>query len=179
MLEVGRAEVDALDAILPTDRAHDVDGDLDIGFGDPDQVKSAADAEHGESLLGHRLQPNEVKYVIGSFRQEIADGLDRFRLRGVDDVGGAKSSGLVESLRLNIDDDDPRRTGDARSAHAIQPNATGADDDDGVASIDMSGVQDGTCTRYNAAAEQRSLGERKLLGNDGELVLVDERPFGA
>src|SRR5260370_1183693 len=31
---------------------------------------------------------------------------------------------------------------------------------------------------YNSAAEQRSLGERKLPGYDGKLVLVDERAFG-
>src|SRR4029077_8383168 len=30
----------------------------------------------------------------------------------------------------------------------------------------------------NAAAEQRSLSERKLLGYDGKLVLMDERAFG-
>jgi hypothetical protein len=32
-----------------------------------DQVQSAAGAEHGEPLLGHRLQPDEVKDVVGSF----------------------------------------------------------------------------------------------------------------
>jgi len=30
----------------------------------------------------------------------------------------------------------------------------------------------------NGAAEQRSLRERKLLGYDGELILMDKRPFG-
>src|SRR3989442_1743550 len=48
---------------------------------------------------------------------------------------------------------------------------------DNVAGDDVSRVQDRTSASYNAAAEQRSLSEWKLLGHDGELVLVDQRPF--
>ncbi len=48
--------------------------------------------------------------MICSSRQKITDGLDGFRLDGIDDVGGSESSGLVESLRLDVDDDDPRST---------------------------------------------------------------------
>jgi hypothetical protein len=45
--------------------------------------------------------------VISSYREEIADGLYRVRFRGVDDVGRTEPSGLVESLRVDVDGDDP------------------------------------------------------------------------
>jgi hypothetical protein len=47
-----------------------------------------------------------------------------------------------------------------------------------VAGADVRRVQNGPCASHNTAAEQRSLGERKLLRHDGELVLMDKRPFG-
>src|SRR5580693_8543969 len=132
MLAVGRAEVDALDALLPTDRVKDVHTDLDIGPRHADKVQSTADPEHGEPLFGHRLEPYEVENVICSFRQEIADGLDGFRRRGIDDIGSAESFGLVESVLLNVDDDDPRRARDAGSTNGIEPNSSGSEDHDRV-----------------------------------------------
>ena len=116
--------------------------------------------------------------MVGSFLQKIADGLHRLRLCGVDDVGGAEAPGLVESLLLDVDDDDPGRAREARAAYRIEPNASGAEDHDRVAGAYVSRVQDGTRARYNATAEQRSLSEWKLLGHGGELILVDERLFG-
>jgi hypothetical protein len=168
MLAVGRAEVDALDALLPTDRVKDVQTDLDIGV---------RHAEHCEPLLGYRLEPYEVENVISSSRKEIADGLDVFRFLGVDDVGGAESLGLVESFRLDVDDDDPRSASNARSTNGVEPNSSGAENHDRVAGANVCGVQDGTGAGYNSAAEKRGLGERKLLGYDGKLVLVDECAF--
>jgi hypothetical protein len=67
---------------------------------------------------------------------------------------------------------------EARAANRIEPDAAGAEDHDCLAGADVGGIQDGTSARHNAAAEQRCLGERKLLGHRGELVLVDERLFG-
>jgi hypothetical protein len=122
--------------------------------------------------------PHEVEDVICSFGQKITDGFDGLCFCGIDDVGGAESSGLVESLRLEVDGDDPRSACDARPTNGIEPNSSGAEDHDRVPGADVCGVQDGTGAGYNSAAEQRSLGERKLLGYDGELVLVDERAFG-
>src|SRR5260370_33663695 len=176
-LAVGRAEVDALNCLLPTDRVRDVHTDFDIGPRHADQVQSTSDSEHCEPLLGDRLEPYEVEDVICSFRQKIADGLDGLSFCGIDDVGGTKSQGLVESLRLEVDDDDPRRACDARSTNGIEPNSSGAEDHDRVPGANVCGVQDGTGAGYNSAAKQRSLRERKLLGYDGKLVLVDERAF--
>jgi hypothetical protein len=115
--------------------------------------------------------------MICSSRQKVAHGLDGFRLGGVNYVAGAESSGLVESLRLDVDDDDPRRACDARPTNGIEPNSSGAEDHDRVPRANVCGVQDGTGAGYNSAAEQRGLGERKLLRYDGKLVLVDERAF--
>jgi hypothetical protein len=64
------------------------------------------------------------------------------------------------------------------AAHGVELDASGAEDHDGVAGANIRRVQDGASARYNAAAERRSLGERKLLGYGGELVLADEGPFG-
>ncbi len=177
-LAVGRAEVDALDALLPADRVKDVHADLDLWSRHTDQVKPTTDAEHCEPLLGDRFLPHEVEDVIRSSWQKVADGLDGFRLGGIDDVGGAKSSGLVESLRLDVDDDDPRSACDARPTNGIESNSSSAEDHDCVAGADVRRVQDRAGARYNAAAEERSLGERKLLGYEGKLVFVDERLFG-
>ncbi len=47
-----------------------------------------------------------------------------------------------------------------------------------VAGADVRRVQNGTCASHNAAAEQRCLGERKLLLYDRELILVNESLFG-
>ena len=124
------------------------------------------------------FNPTKSKDVVGSFRQKIADGLHRRRLCGVDDVGGTEAPGLIESLLLDIDDDDPRRAREARAANRIESHAASAEDHDRLAGADVGGVQDGTGARHNAAAEQRCLGERKLLGHDGELVLVNEGLFG-
>src|SRR6266849_5438480 len=116
--------------------------------------------------------------MIRSFRQKVAHGLDRFSLGGVNDVGGPESSGLVESLRLDVDDDDSRSACDARSTNSVEPHSSGAEDRNRVPGGNVCSVQDGTGAGYNSAAEQRSLGERKLPGYDGKLVLVDERAFG-
>src|SRR5689334_10210016 len=88
------------------------------------------------------------------------------------------TDGLVESLRLDVDNNDPRSSCDARPTNGIEPNTSSTEDHDCVPGTNIRGVQDRAGARYNAAAEQRSLGERKLLGHDGELVFVDERAFG-
>jgi hypothetical protein len=177
VLGVSRAEVHALNTLLPTNRVKDVHADLNIGSRHPDEVQSTSDAKRFEPLLSHQFLPHKVEDMIGSVRQKITDGVDGIRLKGVDNIGGSEASGLVESLLLDVDDDDPRSAGDARATHCIEANASGAEDHDSVAGANVSRVQDGTGTGHNAAAEQRSLGERKLLGYDGELVLVDERLF--
>src|SRR5258708_24643083 len=108
----------------------------------------------------------------------MREGVEGFWFWGMDEVGGTKWPGLVESLRLEVDDDDPRRACDARCTNGIEPNSSGAEDHDRVPGANVCGVQDGTGAGYNSAAQQRSLRERKLLGYDGKLVLVDERAFG-
>jgi len=176
-LEVSRAEVDALHALLPGDRVEDVHTDLDIRSRHADQVQSATDSEHCEALLGDRFLPHEVENMVGSSRQKITGDFNRFRLAGVDYVGGAESSGLIKSLRLDVDDDDPRCSSNTRSTNGVEPNSSGAEDHDRVAGGNVGRVQDRSGAGYDSASEQRSLGERKLLGYEGQLVLVDERPF--
>jgi hypothetical protein len=164
VLGVSRAEVDALDALLPTDRVKDVQTDLDIGVRDADQVQSTADSEHCEPLLGHRLEPYEVEDVVGSSRKELADRLDGFRFCGVDDVGGAESLGLVESLRLDVDDYDPRSACDARATNRIKPNSSGAGDHDRVPGANVCGVQDGTSAGTTPHPSSAAWGNGSSLG---------------
>jgi hypothetical protein len=61
MLAVGRAEVDALDALLPTDRVKDVHTDLDIGPRHADKVQSATDSEHCEPCSATDFYPTKSK----------------------------------------------------------------------------------------------------------------------
>src|SRR5437660_1705945 len=116
--------------------------------------------------------------MVRTARQKVTHGLDRLGFRGVDDVSSAKSPGLVEPLCLDIDDDDPCGSRDARPTDRIEPNPSSPEDHDRIAGTNVRSVQDRTCTGYNAAAEERSLGERKFLGYEGKLVLMDERLFG-
>jgi hypothetical protein len=129
-------------------------------------------------LLGDRLLPYEVEDVIGPLRKQITDGLYRLRLCGIDDIGGTKSSGLFESLLLDVDDDYSRCTGDARPTNSIEPDPSCTEDHDCVTGANVRSIQDRAGTRYYAAAEERSLGERKLLGYEGKLVFMDESLFG-
>jgi hypothetical protein len=101
----------------------------------------------------HRLQSDEVEDVIGSFRKKIADGLDGFALGGVNDVGCAELLCRVQSFRLDVDDDDPRRASDTRATYGVEANASGAKDHNGVAGADVCGIQHGTGASYDAAAE--------------------------
>ena len=136
----------ALNALLPVYRVHNVHPDLHIAPRHSDQIESAADAKHGEPLFSHRLQSNKVKDVIGSFRKEIVDRLDGFALGGVNDVRCAESPCRVESFRLDVDDDNPRRASDARATYCVETNASGAKDHNGVAGADACCIQDGTGT---------------------------------
>ena len=77
-LEVGRTEVHALDALLAADRVKDVQIDIHFGFRHSDEVKTAADGQHGEPLLRHGLQSHEIEHMIGASAQKVADGFDRF-----------------------------------------------------------------------------------------------------
>ena len=74
--------------------------------------------------------------------KELADGLDRLGRRGVDDIGRAESFGLIQSLRLDIDNNDPRRTSEAGPADGIESDPSCAEDDDSVPSAYVRGVQD-------------------------------------
>jgi hypothetical protein len=64
------------------------------------------------------------------------------------------------------------------TANGVEPHPSRAEDHNRVAGANVGRVQDGAGARYNSAAEQRSLSERKLLRYDGKLVLMDERAFG-
>jgi hypothetical protein len=66
VLEVGRAEVHPLNALLAADGAEDVQIDVYLGSDDPDELESPSHAQHRETLLCYRLQPYEVEDVIGS-----------------------------------------------------------------------------------------------------------------
>src|SRR5580692_10453347 len=70
-LEVGRTEVHALDALLAADRVKDVQSQIHLGFRHADKIKSAADVQHGETLLSDGLQPYEVEYMIGASTERV------------------------------------------------------------------------------------------------------------
>src|SRR6202035_1832424 len=105
-------------------------------------------------MFGHGFCPNEIEDVIGASWQKTADGLDRVGLRGVNDIGRTKSFCSLQPLRLNVDHHDPRCTGEARTAYSVKADATGADNDNSIASADLSGVEDGAGPRHHAATEQ-------------------------
>jgi hypothetical protein len=110
-------------------------------------------------------------------RSSAANRLNRIDLGGIDYIGCAELLGCLQPLRLEVDNRDPRRAGDACAADRIEPDAPGTENDDSVAGVHVSGIQDGSGAGGNAAAQQRSLRERHIRGHKGELVLVDERAF--
>jgi hypothetical protein len=59
--------------------------------------------------------------MVGSSRKEITDSLDRRGFRGIDDISGTEPFGLVESLRLDVDDDDPRSAAMRAPLTALSP----------------------------------------------------------
>jgi hypothetical protein len=79
-LEIGGTEVHALDALLAADRIKDVQLDADLGFGYTDEIKSAANAQHSQTLFSYLFQPHEVEDMICTTRQEIANCFDWIRL---------------------------------------------------------------------------------------------------
>jgi len=95
-----------------------------------------------------------------------------------DDVSGAKSPGLIKSFGLDVDNDNPGSSRDARPTNRIEPNSSSTEYHHRVASADIRGIQDRAGPGHNPAAEERSLSERKLFGYEGKLVLVDKRLFG-
>ena len=60
--------VHALDALLSADRVKNVHVDADLGLGDADEIKATARVQHGEPLLRHDFQADEVQDVIGAAR---------------------------------------------------------------------------------------------------------------
>jgi hypothetical protein len=94
------------------------------------------------------------------------------------DIGRAEPLRGLQPLRLNVDDHNPRCTGDARTADGVEPNTTGTEDHDAIARAHVSGVQDGARAGHNAATEQRRLGERHILRQKCELIFMDQRAFG-
>ena len=151
-------------ALLAADCVKDVHVEADLGLGNADEIEAAADAQHGKPLLRHRFQTDEVENVVGASGEERADGFDRFGFGGVNDIGCAEPLPRLQPLWLNVDDDNPRRAGDARTTDGVKPNATGAEDHDRVAGAHIGNVQDRARAGDNAAAEQRRLGERHILG---------------
>src|SRR5205807_6222366 len=77
-LEVGRTEVHALDALLAAYGIKDVQIDIHLGFRHADKIESAADVQHGESLLSDGLQTDKVEYMIGASTEKVANSFDRF-----------------------------------------------------------------------------------------------------
>jgi hypothetical protein len=79
---------------------------------------------------------------------------------------------------LDVDGDDPRRTGDASTAYRVKPDASSAEDHNRISGDDARRVQHRAGTGDNAAPKQRCLSEGHLLGHCGELVLMNESSFG-
>jgi hypothetical protein len=71
----------------------------------------------------------------------------------VNDLGCAELLCRVQSFRLDFDDDDPRRASDTRATYRVETDASGAKDHHSVAATDVCGIQHGTGTSYDAAAE--------------------------
>src|SRR5580692_8232956 len=71
--------------------------------------------------------------MISSILKELADGLDRLGRRGVDDIGRAESFGLIQSFRLDINNNDPRRTSEECPADGIESDPSGTGDNDRIA----------------------------------------------
>src|SRR4029453_9580269 len=105
-LHVSGPEIHTYDALLATDRTKDVQTDVNFGLCHTDQIESTADGKHGQPLFSHGLQSHEVKAVIRTSWQKVAHGFHRFCMRGVDNISRTESLGCVESLLLEVDDND-------------------------------------------------------------------------
>ena len=66
----------------------------------------------------------------------------------------------------------------ASAAYRVESDAPGAEDHNAVTGTHVSSVQHGASTRDNAASQQRRRGEGHVLRYKGQLILVDECPFG-
>jgi hypothetical protein len=79
---------------------------------------------------------------------------------------------------LKFDGHDPGCTGNASAAYRVKSDASGTEDHNAVTGTHVSGVQHGASARDNAASKQRRRGEGRVLRYKGQLILVDECPFG-
>ncbi len=104
--------------------------------------------------------------MIGAARQESPNRLYRIGLGGIDYVGCAELHGCLQPPWLEVNNHDPRRAGDTFAADRIKSHAPGTENDERVAGVHVSGVQDGAGAGNNAAAQQRSLGERHVFRGD-------------
>lgn len=81
-------------------------------------------------------------------------------------MGGAHLAGLVQLPVVDVDGDDLRGSGEAGADDGRVADAAAADDGDGVAAADVSGVDRGADAGHHAAAE-----EARDLGGDGRVDL--------
>ena len=93
-------------------------------------------------------------------------------------VGGAQLAGGVELGVAHVDDDHLAGADDAGGLDGGQPDAAGADDAHPAAGLDAGGAEHGTRAGEHAAADERHLVERDVLGDLHDAVLVDEHQLG-
>ncbi|ALC07201.1 hypothetical protein CDES_14480 (plasmid) [Corynebacterium deserti GIMN1.010] len=116
---------------------------------------------------------------------DLADFLRHLRvltltgeLRGVDDVGGAELLGPLQLLRINVHRDDGGRTGDLRTGDRGHAHATEAENGDGLAALDLTGVDGRTQAGHDAATQQTGGSRISIRVDLGALALMDQGLLG-
>jgi len=145
-----------------------LDGHLRIGHADQDH--GAGEVAPVEGLPGGLRTSDRIHHDV---RAEAAGQLlDRgdavvVQAAGVDGVGGAQLARPGQLAVVEVNRDDRRRPGQARTGNRGRTHPTATDDRDRVAPPDVAGVYRGTKTGHHAAAQQagdRGRGRGRGLG---------------
>ena len=123
---------------------------------------AVADAHRHDDLVGHRA-PGDLLDEREGLVEEAA-------------VWVAPNSIAFSRLQLDrVDGDDPLGTGEAGALDGVGADAADADDGDGVARLDIGGVDGRAPTGDHATAEQAGLVERDVGLDLDAAGLVDDR----
>src|SRR5690606_9244122 len=109
---------------------------------------------------------------------QFLDGFNCIDLGGIHGVGGAELLGAFQLVWVYIHRDDGGRPGQLCAGNCCCAYATATDDGDGLAALDLAGVDGGTDAGHDAAAEQAYGCWVGIFVNDGALACVDQGLLG-
>ncbi len=150
-----------------------------LGAGHTHQDDGAGQVAGVERLLVRLRTSDGVDHHVGAEAAgQCADCLHRVDGGGVHGVGGAEVLGAFELLGVDVDGDHRGGTGERGTGDGCHAHAAAADDGDGVAALDVSGVDGRADACHHAAAEQADRGRVSLGVDLGALAGGDEGLLG-